>query len=836
MSGKDLTLALKIKALVEGVKDVLGLKQGIGGVRKESEKKIPDPTPKLRDGMSQSQVLARDLKTQIGALFSLAALGRGVSASVNAIRRYESAFRGLEAVANYTAVGIEQAWTKATELSADGLLIVADSAKALQNLLSRGYSIDEAVTTIVRLKDAAAFNRAAHLSLSEAVVTATEGLKNENSVLVDNAGVTKNVSVLWKEYADEIGKTVSQLSQQEKIQAEVNGIMRETAGQVGNAAKAAAGAEGKIAEYQKSTEELATSLGDTLIPALTTLAEWGTQINEKVFKPGIAYVQSYTTYFAALHKSIADGFSGDFDQISKNFEWAREESDKYHEAARTNTVTITKQIKDNIDQQAVADRKRAQEEVDRKRALEEELKLLDSRVALSRAYFDNEARIAQDAIEGHVAALDRQLDSILISYGDYYGRRQALAEQSIDAEIKSSRQALDAQRQALAQTKEEKDQLSIKASIAALEAELAILVRRRGEVGVQAAHDQAKAERELQDELELLRIRLLEAQGQNGEARTRALEAEFRDLIARLKVEGDTEGQALVQKLFNIETARAQLTSLQDLYSRTMTDMNLQEQTITAQREAGIISEINARRQVVDLHRQTYEAVSELVPKMMELAVATSDPVAIQRIKQLMKEIEQLGIVIDETAVRVNDMIEGGLADAFSEVGRSINSVEDFFDSFVQSAVRGLQRIAAEALASQIFSMFGGSAFGAAVSAAINHAGGIGGSGGRREVSLLAFMNAPRYHSGNARELLGLKPGEVPAVINQDEEVLTRSNPRHILNQGQQGGGDLTLRAIFVQDQRDVGDYMNSSAGEKTFVQVVERNKSTFQRILGIRS
>ncbi|MNP86589.1 hypothetical protein D3C76_1869210 [compost metagenome] len=36
---------------------------------------------------------------------------------------------------------------------------------------------------INRLKDAAAFNRQANLGLSEAVLTATEGLKNENSVL-----------------------------------------------------------------------------------------------------------------------------------------------------------------------------------------------------------------------------------------------------------------------------------------------------------------------------------------------------------------------------------------------------------------------------------------------------------------------------------------------------------------------------------------------------------------------------------------------------------------------------------------------------------------------------
>lgn len=35
-------------------------------------------------------------------------------------------------------------------------------------------------------------------------MSATEGLKNENSILVDNAGVTKNVAKMREEYAKKI--------------------------------------------------------------------------------------------------------------------------------------------------------------------------------------------------------------------------------------------------------------------------------------------------------------------------------------------------------------------------------------------------------------------------------------------------------------------------------------------------------------------------------------------------------------------------------------------------------------------------------------------------------
>jgi hypothetical protein len=46
-----------------------------------------------------------------------------------------------------------------------------------------------------RFKDSAAFGKQGALSFGEAIRGATEGIKNGNSILVDNAGVTKNLSV-----------------------------------------------------------------------------------------------------------------------------------------------------------------------------------------------------------------------------------------------------------------------------------------------------------------------------------------------------------------------------------------------------------------------------------------------------------------------------------------------------------------------------------------------------------------------------------------------------------------------------------------------------------------
>jgi len=222
--------------------------------------------PVIARGMSMASVAI------VGALAAATyAAVRFSTDSKRALLEHQSAYRGLEAIANDAGIGIGQAMQEATKLSADGLMTVTDAARALQNLLNRGYSVDQAVQTIQRLKDAAAFNRQANLSMTEAVVTATEGLKNENSILVDNAGVTKNVSKMWAEYAVTIGTTRDKLTQAQKVQAEYIGIQAETAAQVGNAQKAAEGLMGSQSQLDKSSYDLQVTLGTLLEPAFISL-------------------------------------------------------------------------------------------------------------------------------------------------------------------------------------------------------------------------------------------------------------------------------------------------------------------------------------------------------------------------------------------------------------------------------------------------------------------------------------------------------------------------------------------------------------------------------------
>ncbi len=227
--------------------------------------------------------------------------------TVDAAKQAEAAFKGLESVANRTGVGIEKAYAAVKKLTSDGSLTDSQASTALKNLFAFGLTdVDKAVALIERFKDSAAFGRQASLDFGEAVVSATEGLKNENSALVDNAGVTKNVAKMYEEYADKIGVAYTSLTQSQKVQAAYNGILKETTNQLGDNAKRLSGAEAGASQLSKSYSELKVQIGDKLNPAFEQLEKAGAKLIDNVLKPMVELGDSITRAFASVAGLLVD--------------------------------------------------------------------------------------------------------------------------------------------------------------------------------------------------------------------------------------------------------------------------------------------------------------------------------------------------------------------------------------------------------------------------------------------------------------------------------------------------------------------------------------------------
>lgn len=191
--------------------------------------------------------------------------------AVNEATNFENSLIWLRSIVEWTGWDFWKAEKFIQSFTSDWLVPVWDAATSLKNLLSRWFWLEEASTIMLRFKDSAAFWRQASLWLWEAIKWATEWLKNENSILVDNAWVTKNVSVMWKEYADSIWVWVGSLTTAQKRQAELNWILNETKFQIWDAAKLSDTYSWAQARSEAATLKLQQTIWTALMPAMTTL-------------------------------------------------------------------------------------------------------------------------------------------------------------------------------------------------------------------------------------------------------------------------------------------------------------------------------------------------------------------------------------------------------------------------------------------------------------------------------------------------------------------------------------------------------------------------------------
>lgn len=255
----------------------------------------------------------------IARAFSVAAIVRFATESVKAANKLSDALTGLKSILDGQGRSFSGAQKFLEEYTADGLIPMANAITAYKNLTSRGYNDSQIRKTLVALKDASAFGRQASYSMGQAVESATEGLKNENSVLVDNAGVTKNVAKMWEEYAASIGTTASNLTQQQKIQAEVNGILTESRFQAGDAAKVANTLSGQLSQLSVNFNNLKVAVGNALRPFVQS------------FLPVINVAIAALTRFAKAVASVVGALFGS--TTSGTVEATQQVADGYNSAA-----------------------------------------------------------------------------------------------------------------------------------------------------------------------------------------------------------------------------------------------------------------------------------------------------------------------------------------------------------------------------------------------------------------------------------------------------------------------------------------------------------------------
>ncbi|WP_428542659.1 phage tail tape measure C-terminal domain-containing protein [Profundibacter sp.] len=139
---------------------------------------------------------------------------------------------------------------------------------------------------------------------------------------------------------------------------------------------------------------------------------------------------------------------------------------------------------------------------------------------------------------------------------------------------------------------------------------------------------------------------------------------------------------------------------------------------------------------------------------------------------------------------RIGDALVGAFTSAENAIGEFVKTGKLDFSSLVTSMLADLAKLSARKfilrpLANALSGALGGLG---KIFAPVLHAGGmVGGAAPQRMVPAMAFANAPRMHSGG---WAGLKPNEVPAILQKGERVLSR---REASQYGTGGSQNITI-------------------------------------------
>lgn len=228
----------------------------------------------FKESMWQMTGSMHDVSKEAQAMFAAitAAEISWVSDSMSEYAKYEDALYGLMTTVDTVKGTITDAMAEVRDITADGLLSEEDAMVAMRNLTAYGYSVQEASEMIKAMTLSAEANRKEMYTVSEAVERATQGIKQESSMMMKVAGNMETASSAYERYAASVGKTASELTQAERRQAIYNSTIE--AGQ-----KYSSQASAYQNTYSASTQRLANSLENLKASFGQAFAPMATVIN-----------------------------------------------------------------------------------------------------------------------------------------------------------------------------------------------------------------------------------------------------------------------------------------------------------------------------------------------------------------------------------------------------------------------------------------------------------------------------------------------------------------------------------------------------------------------------
>ncbi|WP_350316364.1 phage tail length tape measure family protein [Pectobacterium aroidearum] len=384
----------------------------------------------------------------------------------------------------------------------------------------------------------------------------------------------------------------------------------------------------------------------------------------------------------------------------------------------------------------------------------------------------------------------------------------------------------------------------------------------------EAAHAALNA-REFGDKNLQLQMEYMRASGNSAGASLLEVRNQYQQLRDEFTASGNTEGVNWLDKLLPMQEAKIRTDALKKEMEDLLTWRSQQETSIQAQVQGGLLTELDGRQRLIELHQQVGAKIEEYLPKMRELATQPGE--AGENIRGLISTLEgELGKLKEsgnELTVAFKDGLQSGLQSSIMGLAKGTMSLGDAVGNLALSIVNSMAQIAAQQLAmmatSSLMGAGGGAGGGGLFSSFFADGGHVRGPGTTTSDSIPAMLSdyefvtraavvqqpgaLPFLHDFNQRGIAALDDwaprvrhatgglAGIPApVFNMPAAIPEPAQQRPAVSDDEFSG--LPFQQTLVLDSGElIASGFKSLRGKREFFTFVQANAPTLKQMLGVK-
>lgn len=220
-----------------------------------------------------------------------------------------------------------------------------------------------------------------------------------------------------------------------------------------------------------------------------------------------------------------------------------------------------------------------------------------------------------------------------------------------------------------------------------------------------------------------LEAEYLRAIGRTTDAAVVEMNSRFAQMRREMIESGNQAGLAWIERLIPVNQARIRLDEVQRQIEAAFAAQSRGEQSIEAQVSAGLITQLEGRRRLVELHRETANVVQTYLPALREMA-ALPGPMGEQAraaLETLETQLIRLRTTTNELQNALRNGLQSGIEEALTGLANGTKNLEEAVRSLLQNVAQAMAQLAAQRLAEMatdsVMGLFGGAGGTAAAAA-----------------------------------------------------------------------------------------------------------------------